>query len=790
MARKPKQAVESGRPFFEEIEPRLLLSAGLEAFVLQDDPLDNSNFLQSSTEAELVPQTTDAVSDASVSAPTRELVFVDTDTPEYQQLLNDLLGSSEDGRDFEVILLDNQQSGIDQISETLANRGDLDAIHIISHGADGTVDLGNTRLDFESLLSNSKEISNWGQALTDDGDLLLYGCDLAASSEGQSLVNALARLTGADVAASNDLTGSAEQGGDWDLEYKVGQIETVVAFSSQLKQQWNNVLAPPTADAGGPYAINEGDAVLLDASLSSDPDGDPLTYAWDIDNDGQYDDAIGVSPTLTWAELQSFGIDDGGTTAVSYTIGVAVNDGNTTRTAASTIDVTNTAPTLTTTGLDTAGDGQVYTLNLNAYDPGNDTLSWTINWGDGTIDENIGDPSTATHTYNNAGLTYNITASATDEDGTYFQNQLLVSSSKTDSLMRYDTDGSWIEEFGAGAGLNYPVASTIGQDGNLYVTNWNGAAAKVAQFDPTTGAYLGDFVTSTDNGGMGRAAGLAFGPDGNLYVASTDTDEVLRFDGTTGAYLDVFVSSGTVNGPEGLVFGPDGNLYVGGYNDDFIYKFDGTTGNLLLTFDTQSAGGDNNLSAPEDITFGPDGNLYVASDGNSNVLRYDPTTGNFIDEFVTNGDGGLQFAQGLRFGPDGNLYVGSFGTNSILRYDGTTGAFIDAYVTNGSGGLDETTYFDFIPGHQVTVTSIDAQNDSYSVDEDGVLVVNALTDNATTTDLLAAWQFDEGSGTTTADATGNGNDGTLVNATFTTSSKTGDSALSLDGSGDYVQTTA
>ena len=190
----------SRRATIETLEPRLLMSAGLEAFVINNDSVQGEALLQPATEAELIPQS-DANQTQVELIQRQELVFVDTDTPDYQLLLDDLLNNQADDRQFEVILLDNEQSGIDQISEALASRGDLDAIHIISHGADGTVDLGNTQLEFETLLSNANQIANWGQALTADGDLLLYGCDLAATTNGQSLVNALAQLTGADVAA-------------------------------------------------------------------------------------------------------------------------------------------------------------------------------------------------------------------------------------------------------------------------------------------------------------------------------------------------------------------------------------------------------------------------------------------------------------------------------------------------------------------------------------------------------------------------------------------------------------
>ncbi len=56
---------------------------------------------------------------------------------------------------------------------------------------------------------------------------------------------------------------------------------------------------PPVAEAGGPYETLEGTAVLLDASASQDPDGMIVAYAWDLDDDGEFDDAVGPTTLFT-----------------------------------------------------------------------------------------------------------------------------------------------------------------------------------------------------------------------------------------------------------------------------------------------------------------------------------------------------------------------------------------------------------------------------------------------------------------------------------------------------------
>ena len=104
-----------------------------------------------------------------------ELVFVDTDTPDYQQLVDDLLSESDESRHFEVIILDNNRDGIDQITKTLQSYQGVDAIHLISHGDDGSVDLGNTQLNGNNLLTYQQQLQSWNLSLDVDADILVYG---------------------------------------------------------------------------------------------------------------------------------------------------------------------------------------------------------------------------------------------------------------------------------------------------------------------------------------------------------------------------------------------------------------------------------------------------------------------------------------------------------------------------------------------------------------------------------------------------------------------------------------
>jgi hypothetical protein len=209
----------------EELEPRQLLSADVLPLPAEPAPLPKSPL------SEAVVSTFAAQSDpAALLSSSYELVFVDPRVPDASALIADMQAQS--GRHFEIITLDASRDGIEQVTEALADRMQIDAIHFITHGTDGAVQLGGSWLNAKSVAANAETVASWGHALKADGDLLFYGCDLAASARGRALVDWIGELTGADVTASTDKTGAADQGANWTLEYQHGQIEAKVALSA------------------------------------------------------------------------------------------------------------------------------------------------------------------------------------------------------------------------------------------------------------------------------------------------------------------------------------------------------------------------------------------------------------------------------------------------------------------------------------------------------------------------------------------------------------------------------
>jgi uncharacterized protein (DUF2141 family) len=207
------------------------------------------------------------------------LVFIDLSVEDAQSLISGVVPGAE------VILLDSRRNGIEQITAALAQRPGINRIHLVSHGAPGSLQLGATQLTLENLDATADALRQWFSTTNSSQnppEILLYGCRVAEGSLGRAFVQRFSQLTKAMVAASDTLTGSAAFGGDWELQVRTGKMAAPLAFEPDVMADYSGVFANFILQTGPNNPFNG-----VDVGFFSTP-----TFA-DIDGDGDLDAFIG-----------------------------------------------------------------------------------------------------------------------------------------------------------------------------------------------------------------------------------------------------------------------------------------------------------------------------------------------------------------------------------------------------------------------------------------------------------------------------------------------------------------
>lgn len=262
------------KPIISALEQRMLFDGAAVATAV--DVLDESSF--ATTSSDTTTSSNDVTSDnaensvheaqatQSSGTSSKEIAFVDTSVDDYQTLVDGI------GDNVEIYLI----SSLDEITTILQTETDVDAIHILSHGSTGEITVGSDVLNETTLSNYDTLVQAIKDAMSEDGDVLLYGCNVATDGEGEAFITQLATLTEADVAASDDVTGASTLGGDWDLEVSSGSIETTALdydnYSSTLAE--NDV---PYIIGAETATLNEDSSITLSGITVSDTDSTSLT---------------------------------------------------------------------------------------------------------------------------------------------------------------------------------------------------------------------------------------------------------------------------------------------------------------------------------------------------------------------------------------------------------------------------------------------------------------------------------------------------------------------------------
>ncbi|MBD1940078.1 DUF4347 domain-containing protein, partial [Microcoleus sp. FACHB-68] len=591
----------------------------------------------------------------------KQIIFIDSSVENYQSLIQGADANAE------IVVLDANRSGIAQISETLLQQQDVEAVHIVSHGSAGSLRLGCDILNRESLESFSSQIEQWRKALTEDADILLYGCDVAAGEVGETFIQRLSQITGTDVAASTDKTGNAARGGDWELEKTTGAIETSLAFSSETittyegifsqeaEYAWGRQLGGSGNDVGYSISVDSSGNVYTTGSFNGTADFDPGPSTLNLTSaggDNIFVSKLNASGTLVWAKQLGGGNGSGR--------GIATDSSGNVYTTGSFNGTVDFNPDTGTLNLASIGDDS-FISKLNA----DGSLAWARQLGGSG---NAYGRSIAVDSSGNVYTTGYFNGTTDFDPGTGTSN--LTSGSNDIFVSKLNADGSfaWAKQLGGSIGdFGYSIA--VDSSGNVYIAS---AFTGTVDFDPGAGTF-----NLTSNSGSPDAFILKLNADGSFawvkqmggsswdipYSITVDSSGNVYTTGSFSGTADFDPGAGTLN------------LTSAGGDNIFVNKLD-TNGSLLWA---KQLGGSGNAYG-RDIAVDSSGNVYTTGDFTGSA-DFDPgtgtvnlTSGGGKDIFLSRLDSSGNFLSAKQLGgsgDDGGLSVAVDSTSNVY----TTGNF-------------------------------------------------------------------------------------------------------------------
>jgi VCBS repeat-containing protein len=579
-----------------------------------------------------------------------EVVFVDRGIDDYEAFVRELSCSSDSGVTTLIYTLDDKVDGLSQITDHLstisASLGNnrIDAIHFLSHGTSGAVKLGATWIDSNRVAEYRDVFSGWADSLRSEADLLFYGCELAGDEIGKTLLDDLSKWTGADVAASETLIGSETRGGNWLLEYRVGNVETDVAVGASFQDEWNGLLATFVVTNTNDSGAGSLRQAILDANALTGHDAITFNISG---NGSQVINVLSALPTIT----ERLTID--GTTQTGWTAGsflpIVIDGGDL---ASDGLTLADNADGSIIRGL-IIRDFNSDAIQINTGSTGNVIAgNWIGNFAsDGTI---------ATTTEQNTGNGVNVLGSSNVIGGTTFGDRNVISGNSSNGVRI------------AGSGVTGNIVA-----GNYIGTNIAGTSAVANTGD---GVRIESNATGNTVGGssaMHRNVIAGNSADGVRLSGEGADDNIVRNNwiglasngttvlGNTGEGIEI--SGGADNAIIGGI--GMGNVVVGSSQQGIFISGDTTgtriQGNFIGTDSTQTIIGGNSKNGIR---------VSLASNAHSNLIGGTTTgEGNVV---ANNGTGGVDTAGVALAGPGinnavlGNSIYGNLGLGIDLQNAG------------------------------------------------------------------------------------------------------------------------
>ncbi|MES2207138.1 MAG: autotransporter-associated beta strand repeat-containing protein [Pseudomonadota bacterium] len=637
----------------------------------------------------------------------KNILFVDSRIPEYQKIIDAASPS------VEIIVIDTHSNGVKQIAEALKNRTSVDSISIVSHGDNGMLLLGSGPLFSGNVDQYAAELSTIGHALTSTGDIRLYGCSVGEGETGQTFINQLAQLTGADIAASTNATGTASRGGDWDLEIATGSIEAASMLAVTRLANYDHVL----------HTANVNSAAQLQAAITTG-------------NTDNLDDTITITGNISFAnasEAITINVTDGHTMTIvggDFTL----SGGNYARV----LDVQGGAVVidhLTITNGKLAGDGGAGGAG-GAAGTGGDSLGAGIrNAGTLTITNSIitankasggggGGASTGSNYAGGGGGGGGFGSGSGGDGGDGSPNGSYAAGSAASGITGGKGGGGAAGSAGKGGSATFGAGSTY--SGSGYTPGGNGATAN----NGSIGIGGGGGGTGTKGtGGQGGNAGAG------IYNTSTGTMTI------TNSSITNNIAAGGGGGGGGSTYfsntgnGGDGGRGVGGiWNAGGTVRIDSTT-NTSLSTGNKGVGGSGGTATGGTNTAGASGGNTdtVLNVGGTLDTNYVPNTAPTISNL--NGDS-VALASGVQLDASSNLTV-SDTENDLANWNSAT--LTVKRVTGGSADATSNDGFSFNEtGFSVSGANLQSSGQTFATftNTGGVLTITFANGGTDATNAL------------------------------------------------------
>ena len=671
-----------------------------------------------------------------------ELVIVDGALPDVDVLVQGVHDRAA------VFVLDPSTDGLAQMAAIAARYTGLAAIHVVSHGSAGSLQLGTTQLDAGSLQSHHTSLASLGASLSGEGDLLFYGCNVAQGPVGRTFIDAVALATGADVAASTDLTGASFLGGNWQLEAGTGSIEAgslaIVRYAQTLESP--DVLASTSTTATLPLSGSVSGTV----GSSGDQDWYRVTLTGGVSYRIEQEKLNGSTNGLADTYLRLFNAAGAQIADNDDIAGAANRNSRVLYTPASTGVVYVSAGAFG----NNLGDYSVRVLQVNTLaSSGNDTLTGTANNdfldggdGDDLLNRGAGDDvlsggggrDTLAGGDGDDTLDGGIAADSMnggDGNDTYYVDDVgdVAAESWNDSIGGVDTVYSTATSHTLGFGIEHLVLTGFLNANGVGNANANALTGNSADNALSGGAgsdtLAGGNGSDTLDGGDGidRASyaqstspvTVSLAVTGTQNTGGSGSHRLLNIEELEGGSADDFLGG---DGQANLLLGLAGNdtLDGGGGND----TLDGGSGQDTATYasapgavrvslaiagpqDTGAAGLDTLVSI-EELQGGAFDDTLTGGSG-SDTLRggagNDTLVGGPGNDSLDGGDGTqdrVSYANasvGLTVGLGGNWNLGALGTDIFVNIEQLEGSNFDDFLVGTDaddwylGGLGNDTLF-------------------------------------------------------------------------------------------------